>query len=548
MSSLSEIRTKYPEYDYLSDRDLADKLHAKFYSDMDKTEFDKRVGLKAAPEAPAAPKSRSWSDVPGEALQNLGPSALRFGEAVAQPIMHPIDTAKNLGLIIAGGTRKAAQAVLPASAFNYLDSMSDPNVMGEADAKASAVVQFFKDRYGSAEALKATLATDPVGAAADAATVLTGGGAALARAPGTVGRAGVAIQSAGTAIDPLQMATRAGGAALSKVAAPVAGALTGTSPENFRIAAQAGMNGNREFVDHMRGNADINAPVATARDALGQIRQDRSAAYNANMASVKASPMTVNMGPIGTAITDAENMVYFNGLSRSGAAEKVLDAVKAKVDEWRNAPFIATRSPEGIDALKQAIGEIRQATPPRTLEREIADHVYRATKAEIVRQAPEYAKAMGDYSKASEVIDELTRTLSLGEKAASDTALRKLQSTTRNNVNTNYGARAKLLDELAKHEPDLPYMLAGQSLNSPMPRGLAGMGPWAEMIAAVTHANPMTLAVMPFQSPRLMGEAAHAIGKGGALAHAVGRKAKINKRRASAGVLGMFQAGRSTSP
>ena len=46
MASLSEIRSKYPEYGYLSDPELADAMHKKFYADMPREEFDKRVGLR----------------------------------------------------------------------------------------------------------------------------------------------------------------------------------------------------------------------------------------------------------------------------------------------------------------------------------------------------------------------------------------------------------------------------------------------------------------------------------------------------------------------
>lgn len=44
MTSLAEIRQKYPQYSDLSDDDLASRLHAKHYADMPKAEFDKRIG------------------------------------------------------------------------------------------------------------------------------------------------------------------------------------------------------------------------------------------------------------------------------------------------------------------------------------------------------------------------------------------------------------------------------------------------------------------------------------------------------------------------
>ena len=55
---------------------------------------------------------------------------------------------------------------------------------------------------------------------------------------------------------------------------------------------------------------------------------------------------------------------------------------------------------------------------------------------------------MQEYSSRSDMIDEIGRTLSINDRAATDTTLRKLQSTTRNNANTNFGYRASLVDEL----------------------------------------------------------------------------------------------------
>jgi len=45
MASLAEIRQKYPQYNDMSDADLANALHAKHYSNMPKDQFYKAIGL-----------------------------------------------------------------------------------------------------------------------------------------------------------------------------------------------------------------------------------------------------------------------------------------------------------------------------------------------------------------------------------------------------------------------------------------------------------------------------------------------------------------------
>lgn len=47
MATIAEVRKQYPQYKDLSDRQLADALHAKFYADIPKAEFEAKVGLRA---------------------------------------------------------------------------------------------------------------------------------------------------------------------------------------------------------------------------------------------------------------------------------------------------------------------------------------------------------------------------------------------------------------------------------------------------------------------------------------------------------------------
>jgi hypothetical protein len=53
MATLAEIRQQFPQYDDMSDADLASALHSKHYSDMPKEEFDRRLGIASAPKKEA---------------------------------------------------------------------------------------------------------------------------------------------------------------------------------------------------------------------------------------------------------------------------------------------------------------------------------------------------------------------------------------------------------------------------------------------------------------------------------------------------------------
>ena len=45
MPTLAEIRAQYPQYSDIDDSTLLDRMHRKFYADMPRDEFDKRLGV-----------------------------------------------------------------------------------------------------------------------------------------------------------------------------------------------------------------------------------------------------------------------------------------------------------------------------------------------------------------------------------------------------------------------------------------------------------------------------------------------------------------------
>ena len=85
----------------------------------------------------------SWSDVPGQALRNIGPSAMQMGQGIVTAVLNPIDTIKTLGKLGAG----AALNVMPDEARRLVtDVFSDPKSVQEAMNLAKTVGgQYAKD-------------------------------------------------------------------------------------------------------------------------------------------------------------------------------------------------------------------------------------------------------------------------------------------------------------------------------------------------------------------------------------------------------------------
>lgn len=305
------------------------------------------------------------------------------------------------------------------------------------------------------------------------------------------------------------------------------GMSTGAGAEPISQAFQAGINGNTAFLDNMRGKVPVTDVLDQAKQGLANMRAAKSAAYRSGMVPIQNDQTVLSFNGIDNALQDAQNTTMFKGQVKNEAAANAVQKMSDMVNTWKTLDPAQFHTPEGLDALKQQLGGVLESIPyQERTARMAAGKVYSAVKSEIANQAPVYSDLMKNYSEASDQISEIERALSLGEKASADTGMRKLQSLMRNNVQTNYGNRLDLANQLQNNgNVDLLPSIAGQALSSVTPRGLAGhLGSGGAVIGALALHEPMMLASLPFQSPRTVGELAYAMGRARGLAgNATGR-------------------------
>ncbi len=203
-------------------------------------------------------KTYKASEIAGAAWDNIGKSAGDFYSGVASAVMHPIDTAMGLGDVVTGAVRNS----LPKSVVSFIDGLdANPEAAQRASQAASAVGGMYKDRYGSYDAIKRTLAEDPVGAVADISTLLTGGSMAAAKvAPGV----SKALATAAKVTNPL--APVAAGASVAKYGAKRLGNFydAAANPKNA-LYMRAAEGRGPEIVNALRGASEIvkgSAPTA----------------------------------------------------------------------------------------------------------------------------------------------------------------------------------------------------------------------------------------------------------------------------------------------
>src|SRR6266446_1491687 len=137
----------------------------------------------------------AWSEIPGQAVSHAGESTGQFLGNIYHTIRHPIETAENLGNIGLGVLEKVG------------GKLGLPHDQGY-EQYADAVGEMLMQRYGSVDNIKRTLATDPIGVAADISALFTGGGSLAARLPGMACKIGEGVAAVGRAADPLNTITK----------------------------------------------------------------------------------------------------------------------------------------------------------------------------------------------------------------------------------------------------------------------------------------------------------------------------------------------------
>ncbi len=464
--------------------------------------------LKTIPSTPIVQgnKPQSWLKVATRGVANLPSSIAGVAGDVVSSVLHPVDTAQ--GVLDLGNA--ALQKVLPDAIVQMMPESTRNN-----PAKLNAVVDFYKSRYGNAENFKEALASDPASVLGDFSTVLTGGGSLASKIPALT-KVGNVVAGAGRIVDPLSIAVNATPSFGRGLANVIGGTGTHTGAESLKTAARAGVEGGKmaeTFLGNMRGNVPMQDVLDMAKQNVADMGATKAAAYQQGMAGISNDKSVLDFNKIDSTLANTYDKVTFKGKPKNDVAFNAFNKIANEIDAWKNLDPAEFHTPMGLDALKQRIGGIQESIPyEEKTARMVAKNLYNSVKNEITNQAPAYSKVMKDYSQASDLINEIERTFSLKQSGNPDTAMRKLQSLMRNNVNTNYGNRLdlfKTLEDQGRNE--LTSAIAGQALNSWTPRGLANAGLTGIGSYAVGGA-PLAVPMLMAQSPRLMGEAAYGAG------------------------------------
>jgi len=513
-----------------------------------------------APAAPAKPapatQPRRWSDVPVEAIGNVPASAGRFAKGIYDAVTDLPGTATAIGDLAYGGFRHAANAVSPRIA-QTLEPTGPSEGATRAEQVASQAWAALRQRYGSEEGWKKTLATDPVGALADLSTVATGG-SMLAPKAATIAKLGAAApivsglvkgaEFVGKYADPVQLAasTVSGlGKGATALGRATLGTATGAGSDAIRVAFETGKQGGpgaTAFRQNMRGLVDEGEILDDARRGMKKISEDRSRAFDKEIAtSTNQSPM--DMKPIMANVEKLAKTATYKEKPIVGADEwAVIQKARDKVAEWAKDPSL--HSPEGINALRKSIDAIYPG-PEQRQARRILSGITGDLNLRVASAEPAFGRANAAFAESRDLSNQLEKTMSLSGRAADDTTLRKLLSAGRDNINTSYGYRSRLLDQLESlGGVQLRPAIAGSALHNLAPRGLqAGVAGGVGSVGFMSG-NLAAIPILAAQSPRLVGEVTHAAGR---LAGLPGRAAASVAVRTPQGMLDLLATARKSA-
>jgi hypothetical protein len=497
----------------------------------------------------------TWGEVGRKAASALPGSARKFGE----DLIHPFtswdaftDTIGGIGGVISGAGAKVVRPALrrlqESSGVPVSPQLQQP---AEAEQFADAFGQMYKEKYGSIEKIKRSLATDPVGVLADVSMVAAPAGGALTRLPVMGGRLGE-LAAAGRGVgqvlrrtDPLTAAGTALGGAfkLPQVGAAV---LSGKGYRAIEEAQRAGREGGEAAAAYKAGIHGQDTLEAIARDALKAkeaMYRERGQEYVTKMAGVKQNTTPLDWKEVDKALADITKIQTHTRGGVTMVTDKATQAIRQQIGQEVQAWKQAYPSPvaSDLDALKQTIGNFENVVP-HTPQAAVVKRAQDALRSTIIKNYPQYGSIMDAYHEFSTQLRDLEKALSLKDKAGIDTTTRKLMSALRDNVNTNFGERARFVDILERYgAKNLMTRLAAQALKPGMPSGLGqylggeilsriglrGASEGARMAGPAAAAGagafgvgggllgavPAALGTAAMSSPRVMGTAAFEVGR-----------------------------------
>lgn len=425
---LKDIREQYPQYDALSDDELARSLHAKYYSQLDFQDFSKRIGyLKGANPAEYDPESPEHRAKYGatSGMSGLQKFAAGYGKA-------PVDWARGLGQMVGLVSRDdvAESRRLDADLLSTGAGRTGNILSNVALAAPTAAIPGANTVAGSAAIGAGLGLIQPSESTAETALntlgggVLGGGSILAGRGISAGYRGGKALLEPLTKGGQERIAARtleafAGGrqgaqAAAASIARNSADVLPGVKPTTAELAGNAGIaqlertvRNNPEYVQALAERATANRDAVFG--ALDDIAGD-SAGMQAASAAREAAAKPLYDAAKGAVVRADADLGRIMARPSMGKAWARAEALAAEYGETLEASTSADISGKTLHYLKMALDDLAD-NPQATGIAGNEARAIRSTRNEFLawveKQIPDYKKARETYTKLSKPLNQM---------------------------------------------------------------------------------------------------------------------------------------------
>lgn len=164
MAEIQELRQKYPQYSDMSDQEFADRFHSKFYSDIPKDDFYKKIGFKSENNKIGEPNQQKsplvfnpMSNQEEEQFRKMMQSSIREGlPGSAQGFLNSL---ASMGNLATGGNLKfnfapETEAGKTGEAFGDIASYFSPRSAFKSVGAAHAISNALKNHPISSAIMK----------------------------------------------------------------------------------------------------------------------------------------------------------------------------------------------------------------------------------------------------------------------------------------------------------------------------------------------------------------------------------------------------------
>ena len=338
---------------------------------------------------------------------------------------------------------------------------------------------------------------------------------------------GAAYEMGGAVVGPT---IKTGSKLIGAVAKPVLGKLSGVGTSAVEEAIKSGKNSKlaanplksqTDFDKALRGELTGEDVVSNARDALNVLKDQRAASYQKSLKAIGKNGKQVDTKQIAHELSglmdrynikiDPSGKIDTSRIAMGKTGRNDIEEIINTVSEWGSKPGDKTAA--GLDVLKRQLDDFYSDS---SQARGFVASIRGSVKNAISRAVPEYGKMTEGYSEATKLIKDVEAGLMMRKQGMSgrivaDQTLRRLMSS----MKDNFALRKELVEILGnKGGQDIAGQVAGHTMRSVVPRGLAGTGPVLAGQAAYAHfVNPQFWPVLAASSPRVQGEFLRVFGK-----------------------------------